>query len=122
MWGIGSRRTFLMDTGIVLLGLSLVTLRFYVDIAPLWAVLTLAGGALAVLALVVERTLRRAPGGEIAGLTADPLFSDEQLQQALQMAPVVASFTPGAPVRPPEEKGFAGGGGRFGGGGAQEKF
>ena len=42
-WGIGSRRTFLIDTGIVLLGLSLVTLRYYVHIAPLWVVLTGAG-------------------------------------------------------------------------------
>src|SRR5262249_18518113 len=55
LWGIGSRRTFLMDTGIVLLALSLVTLRYYVHVAPLWATLTLAGGGLAVLALVVER-------------------------------------------------------------------
>jgi len=110
-----------LDTGIVLLALSLVTLRHYVHLAPLWAVLTLSGALLLVLALAVERALRRAAGGEIAGFTADPLFSDERRQRALQIVPVAAAFTP-APSAPAEEKGFAGEGGRFGGGGATEKF
>lgn len=121
VWGARSRRTFVLDTGIVLLALSLVTLRHYVHLAPLWAVLTLSGALLLVLALAVERALRRAPGGEIAGFTADPLFSDERRQRALQIVPVAAAFTP-APPAPAEEKGFAGEGGRFGGGGATEKF
>jgi len=120
MWGVRSRRTFVLDTGVVLLALSLVTLRHYVHLAPLWVILTLSGAALVVLALAVERALRRAPGGEIAGITADPLFADERQQRALQIVPVVAAFT--APAAAPEEKGFAGGGGRFGGGGAEEKF
>ena len=122
LWGIGSRRTFLIDTGIVLLGLSLVTLRHYVHIAPLWVVLTVSGAAVVVIALLLERELRRAPGGEISGFTANVLFSDERRQRALQIAPVVATFTPPAPDSLTEEKGFAGGGGRFGGGGASEKF
>jgi hypothetical protein len=121
VWGARSRRTFVLDTGIVLLALSLVTLRHYVHLAPLWAILTLSGALLLVLALAVERALRRAPGGEIAGFTADPLFSDARRQRALQIVPVVAAFTP-APSAPAEEKGFAGKGGRFGGGGASEKF
>jgi len=120
-WGARSRRTFVLDTGIVLLALSLVTLRHYVHLAPLWAVLTLSGALLLVLALAVERALRRAPGGEIAGFTADPLFSDERRQRALQIVPVAAAFTP-APSAPAGEEGFAGEGGRFGGGGATEKF
>jgi hypothetical protein len=119
-WGARSRRTFVLDTGIVLLALSFVTLRHYVHLAPLWVILTLAGAALVVLALAVERTLRRAPGGEIAGFTADPLFADERLAQALQIVPVVAAFTPAAAVA--EDKGLAAGGGKFGGGGASEKF
>ncbi len=122
VWGARSRRTFLIDTGIVLLGFSLVTLRHYVHIAPLWVVLTISGAVLVVLALAVERALRRAPGAEISGFTADPLFSDEQRRQALQIVPVVATFTPAAPGPAAEEKDFAGGGGRFGGGGAGEKF
>jgi hypothetical protein len=120
IWGVRSRRTFVLDTGVVLLALSLVTLRHYVHLAPLWVVLSLSGAALVVLALAVERALRRAPEGEIAGVTAGPLFADERRQQALQIVPVVAAFT--APATAPEEKGFAGGGGRFGGGGAEEKF
>jgi hypothetical protein len=120
-WGLRTRRTFVLDTGIVLLALSLVTLRQYVHVAPLWVVLILAGALLVVLALVVERALRRARSGEIAGFTADPLFSDERRQQILQVVPVVAAFTPAARA-PGADPGFAGEGGRFGGGGAQEKF
>ncbi len=120
IWGVGSRRTFVLDIGIALLALSLVTLRHYAHLAPLWVVLTLAGAGLVLLALAVERMLRRAAGAEIAGFTADPLFADERRQQALQIVPVVAAFT--APAAVPEEKGFAGRGGRFGGGGAEEKF
>ena len=120
-WGLRSRRTFLLDTGIVLLALSLVTVRQYVHVAPLWVVLILAGALLVVLALAVERVLRRARDGEIAGFTADPLFSDERRQQVLQIVPAVAAFTPEART-PASDPGFAGEGGRFGGGGAQEKF
>ena len=120
-WGLRSRRTFLLDTGIVLLALSLVTVRQYVHVAPLWAVLILAGALLVILALAVERALRRARDGEIAGFTADPLFSDERRQQVLQIVPVVAALTPEART-PAPDPGFAGEGGRFGGGGAQEKF
>ena len=119
-WGLWSRRTFIIDTGIVLTALSLVTLRHYVHLAPLWVVLTLSGAALVTLALAVERRLRLAPGGELAGFTADPLFSDERRLQAMEVVPVVAAFT-AAPGQAVEEKGL-GRGGRFGGGGAGEKF
>jgi hypothetical protein len=122
VWGARSRRTFLLDTGIVLLALSLLTLRHYVHIAPLWAMLILSGAALVILALAVERALRRAPAGDIAGFTADPLFSDERRQHALQVVPVVAAFTSAAPGPTAQEKDFTGGGGKFGGGGAGEKF
>ena len=119
LWGIRARRTFLIDAGIVLVGLSIVTLRHFVHIAPLWVVLSVGGAAVVVLALGLERTLRRAPGGEISGFTADVLFSDERRQRVLQIGPVIATFTPAAPLT--EEKGY-GAGGRFGGGGASEKF
>jgi hypothetical protein len=121
-WAIRSRRTLLLDAGIVLLALSLVTLRHYVHVAPVWAVLTAAGAGTIGLALVVERALRRSPGGERAGFTADVLFSDERREHLLQTLPVVAAFTPAASVAPAEDKGFAGRGGAFGGGGASERF
>jgi uncharacterized membrane protein YgcG len=122
LWGARSRRTFLLDTGIVLLALSLVTLRHYVHIAPLWTMLILSGAAVVILALAVERALRRAPAGDIAGFTANALFSDERRQHALQVVPVVAAFTSAAPGPASQEKDFSGGGGKFGGGGAGEKF
>jgi uncharacterized membrane protein YgcG len=122
VWGARSRRTFLVDTGIVLVALSLVTVRHYIHIAPLWVMLILAGAALVILALTVEQALRRAPAGEIAGFTGDPLFSDERRQHALQVIPVVAAFTSAAPGPTAQEKDFTGGGGKFGGGGASEKF
>src|SRR5262249_7665348 len=119
-WGLRARRTFLIDTGLALPALSLVTLRHYVHLAPLWVVLTLSGAALVVLALAVERTLRRAPGGEVAGFTAEPLFADERRMRALEVVPVAAAFT-AAPGQAAEDKGL-GRGGRFGGGGGGEKF
>lgn len=121
-WGWRARRMFLLDTGIVLLALSLVTLRHYVHLAPLWVVLIVSGAALIALALAAERALRRGPGGERAGFTADALFSDERRQQLLQTVPVVGAFTPAAPPAAVDEPGFAGRGGTFGGGGASEKF
>jgi hypothetical protein len=120
-WGVKSNRTLLLDAGIVMSALSLITLRHYVHVAPLWIVLTLSGTVVVVLALAVERALRRAPGREIAGFTAEPLFSDERRQHALQLATAVGTLTP-APLAPGRDPGFAGEGGRFGGGGAQEKF
>ncbi len=119
-WGLRARRTWLVDAGIALAVLSAVALRQYVHVAPLWVVLTATGAALVGLAIAAERALRRAPRGEIAGLTAGPLFSDERRALALQVVPVVTTLTPAGPA-PPAEKGFAGGG-TFGGGGASERF
>ena len=122
-WAWKSRRVLLLDTGVVLVALSLVTLRHYVRVAPLWVVLIVSGALLIVVALAVERALRRRPGGERWGFTADPLFSDERRQQLLQTVPVVAAFTPpAAPVAATDEPGFTGRGGTFGGGGASDKF
>lgn len=121
-WGLKSRRMVLVDTGLVLLALSLVTLRQYVHVAPLWVVLTAAGALLIVAGLAVERALRRSPDGERAGFTADALFSDDRRQRLLQTVPVVAAFTPAVHHAPAEEPGFAGRGGEFGGGGASDRF
>ena len=121
-WAVRSRRTLLLDTGIALLALSLVTLRHYVHVAPVWVALTVSGAGLVSLALVVERVLRRGPGRERAGFTADPLFGDERRERALQTLPAIAAFTPAAPAAAAEEKAFAGRGGAFGGGGASDKF
>jgi hypothetical protein len=121
-WGLRSRRRLLIHAGIVLVAVSLLTLRYYVHVAPAWVVLTLSGMVVIVLALAVERALRRAPGGELAGFTADPLFSDERQRQLLDVVPVVATLTPPAAAPVPAEKGFVPGGGGFGGGGASDRF
>jgi hypothetical protein len=121
-WGWRSRRTVLLDAGIVLVALSLVTLRCYVHIAPLWAVLLVSGAALVALALAVERALRRVPGGEQVGFTTDALFSDDRGQQLLQVVPAAGTLTPTPAGAASAEKSFVPGGGASGGAGASEKF
>ena len=116
VWGIRSRRMFALDLGLVLTALSLLTLRFYVHLAATWLVLTLAGAALVLLALGVNRWLARGGGKERNGFTAESLFADERRLRALELVPVVAAHAPES--RPPVEPGFQGGGGSFGGGGA----
>jgi hypothetical protein len=121
-WGWRSRRTVLLDVGIVLVALSLVTLRYYVHIAPLWAVLLVSGAILVALALAVERGLRRVPGGEQAGFTTDALFSDDRGQHVLQVVTVAGTLTPAAAATASAEKSFVPGGGASGGAGASGKF
>jgi len=121
-WGWRSRRAVLLDAGIVLVALSLVTLRYYVHVAPLWAVLLVSGAMLVALALVIERALRRAPGGEQAGFTTEALFSDDRGQQVLQVIAVAGTLTPAATATASAEKGFVPGGGASGGAGASDRF
>jgi hypothetical protein len=115
-WGVRSRRAFVLDAGIVATALSLITLRHYVHIAATWLVLSLAGTALVLVALFVNRWLARGGAGERNGFTAEPLFADERRLRALELVPVVAAHVPES--RPPVEPGYQGGGGSFGGGGA----
>ena len=119
-WGIGTRRRFLIDLALVGILASIVTLRVYVHLAPLWVAL-LAGGAVAIgLALTLRRYLDSGPRHERFGFTAEPLFDDPESRSALEVAAGMASFSPAAP--PVERPGFEGGGGQFGGGGATGTF
>lgn len=133
-WGIRSHRVFVLDTGLVLIALSLGTLGFHLRVAP-WVFMTVAGGGLVLLALWLHRWLARGAEGERDGFTAAPLFADEARLRALELVPVLAAHGPEArqpaepapqPVgpapRPPVEPGFQGGGGSFGGGGAGGSF
>jgi uncharacterized membrane protein YgcG len=115
-WGIRSHRVFVLDTGLVLTALSLLTLRVYVHLAATWLLLTLAGAALVLLALLVNRWLARGDGRERNGFTAEPLFGDERRLRALELVPIVAAHAPES--RLPVEPGYQGGEGSFGGGGA----
>ena len=120
VWGIRSRRIFALDLGLVLTALSLLTLRLYVHLAATWLILTLAGAALVLLALGVNRWLARGGGKERNGFTAESLFADERRLRAFELVPVVAAHAPES--RPPVEPGYQGGGGSFGGGGAGGSF
>jgi hypothetical protein len=118
--GIVRRRKILLDAGLVLAALSLVTLRAYVHAVDLRVVLAAAGALLIGGALAVNRWLSRGPGGERRGFTADPLFTDETAFRAVELVPVLAAHAPAA--KAPDEPGFTGGGGSFGGGGAGTSY
>jgi uncharacterized membrane protein YgcG len=120
-WAIRSRRTLLLDAGIVSAALSIATLRFYVHIAPLWAVLSVAGCGLIFVALGVHRWLARSPGRQRGGFTADALFEDKERQQTLGALGAL-SLSPEARSASPEQGRFTGGGGSFGGGGTSGTF
>lgn len=119
-WGISARRPLLIDLGLVGILASIVTLRVYVHVAPLWAALLGGGGVAIGLALAIGRFLDSGARHERFGFTAQPLFGDPEGRSALEVAAGVASFTPGA--RPVERPGFESGGGRFGGGGATGSY
>jgi hypothetical protein len=121
-WGILSRRTLVLDLGIAFAALSLATLRFYVHLGPLWAVLAVAGAGLVGLTLAIHRWLSRSPHRQRRGFTADALFENEQKQQALGMIGALA-LTPQARAPSPGEPGaFTGGGGSSGGAGTSGSF
>jgi hypothetical protein len=119
-WGIRARRTLVLYLGLVFTALSLVTLRHYVYLAPLWALLSAAGAALILGALWLNRYLRMR-GGELGGFTAAPIFGTKR-GQTLQAAAFVAGFA-NAPSPGNADRGdLSTGGGRFGGGGATGDF
>jgi len=118
--GVVRRRKILLDAGLILVALSLVTLRAYVHALDVRVVLAAAGALLIGGALALNRWLSRGPGGERRGFTADPLFTDETAFRAAELVPVLAAHAPAA--KPPDEPGFSGGGGSFGGGGAGTSY
>jgi hypothetical protein len=120
LFGVAKRRRLFLDTGLVLVALSLLTLRLYVHELDVRAVLVAAGALLLGCALAVNRWLRNAPAGERHGFTADPLYADESGFRAVELVPVLAAHSPQA--RAAGEPGFKGGGGGFGGGGAGSSY
>ena len=115
--GMIRRRRLLVDLGLVFGGLSLATLRVYVHLGPLWAILCAAGAALAVAAGVAERVFARERGG----WTAEPLDGDEERASAVNAIAAAVALSPDS--RPPAAAAeFTPGGGRYGGGGASGEF
>jgi hypothetical protein len=120
-YGIRKRRYPFPLMGLAAAVVSAITLRQYIHMGPLWAVLTVGGILLAGAALLVRRYLDSGPDHERAGFTAEPLFEDLQRRRVLEAGAAVVTFTPEArPVH--EEPKFAGGGGEFGGGGSNSEF
>ena len=99
--GVGMRRRALLAFGVLTLVASLVTVRFYVHVAPLWVVLLLGGIAAAGLALLLERWLRQGAERQRGGFTGDPLFDDERRLRAVEIAVAAAQAGPAAGDRPP---------------------
>lgn len=121
--GLGWRRRepLLLYSGLLLIGVSIATIRLYHSILPLSFALILIGGACLAVALGVRRWLRAGEQGERDGFTADPLFDDTNRTEAIRAVVAVASFTPAA--QPATSRpAFEGGGGSFGGGGATGGF
>jgi hypothetical protein len=119
--GLRARRYVFLILGAGTAVASLVTLRYYVHLAPLWVVLTLSGAALIALVFALRRFLDSGAGKERYGYTAEPLFEEMEKRGMLEAGVAVLSLSPEArPVH--QEPGFTGGGGSFGGGGASGEF
>ena len=119
--GLVRRRRLLIDLGLVFSALSLVTLRAYVRLGPLWLVLAEGGAAAIVVALAAERWLDAGPGRERGGLTADALFEDARHVRAVSAAATVLALSPEARTAPAGAE-LKPGGGSYGGGGATGEF
>jgi hypothetical protein len=118
--GIRLRRPLLLRMGVVLGVASLVTLRFYVHVAPLWVILVVSGGLAIGGILLLHRYLRNGPGRERYGVTGEPLFGTEHGGRVVELG-LSAALAPGASPSP-RGHGFRGGGGDFGGGGASGSY
>ena len=119
VWGLRARRRLVLDTGAVLAALSVLTVEYYVRFGSV--TITAFGLALIGLALWLNRRLRQAPGEEIRGFTASPLFSAESSTLSPAAALAAAATVPVSP-HSTDDADFSAGGGKYGGGGATGTF
>jgi hypothetical protein len=89
-----------VNLGILLGVASLVTLRFYVHVAPAWMVLVASGAAALGVTLGVRRLLAGGHDGARGGFTAEPLFGDPTRRHATEIVGTVAAFAPPAAAEP----------------------
>ncbi|MEO8359309.1 MAG: hypothetical protein ABI672_04705 [Vicinamibacteria bacterium] len=115
------RERLLIYGGLLLIAVSLATIRLYQVVMPLSFALITIGALCIALALWTRGWLRSGPGGERDGFTADPLFDDENRTVVVRSAISMASFTPAAQAASAPAA-FQGEGGSFGGGGASGSF
>ncbi|MHB8834454.1 MAG: hypothetical protein ACYC9Y_01910 [Candidatus Methylomirabilia bacterium] len=120
-WGLRARDRALIVLGIVTAALSLTTIRFYIHVAPLWAVLAASGAALAGTSLLLERWLGSGVDAERFGFTAAPLCDIGRRERLLPAAAALA-LAPAARMVPDGQPDSGSKGGAFGGGGADGSF
>jgi hypothetical protein len=120
-WGFVARRRLLLDLGVITATLSLVTLRFYVHVAPLWVVAGASGAILVLTSLALTRFLKAGRDGERFGFTSTPLYDERRREQLLPIAGAIV-LTPSARTITQTAPEVKGGGGAFGGGGASGDF
>lgn len=119
--GVLRRRRLFLNLGFILVVLSLITLRHYIHIAPLWVILLGGGALMLALAEGLRRYLDSGTSNERAGFTANLLTEDPEKRRVLEMVVSVAAVTPQQEPSGKEPQ-FNGGGGKFGGGGASSDF
>jgi hypothetical protein len=118
--GILWRLPIFYRTAVAFIVVSLVTLRFYIHVAPLWSVLILCGTAAITLGLLTRRFLESGHGGERHGFTAKPLHEISSQARAMEMG-LATVLEPSTPEAADDSTSF-GVGGELGGGGAGRKF
>ncbi len=121
-FGVVTRRVLLIDVGILLGVASLVTVRAYLHLLPVWAVLAGCGAAALLAVLALRRWLASGPSGERFGYTAEPLFEDAGRRRSAEIVGALVTFGPAPAARPAEATGLKPGGGQYGGGGASSEF
>ncbi len=119
--GLLRKQRLLIVLGFGLGLLSLVTLRAYVHVAPVWVVLSASGIALMAGAAALRHYLDSGPGSERNGYTARPLTGQPERLRAAEIITTLGMATPQT-TAPAEHSEFHGKGGEFGGGGASGKF
>jgi MFS family permease len=119
--GLRSRRWVFLILGLGTAAASLVTLRWYVHLAPLWVILIFSGAALVAVVFALRRYLDSGAEKERHGFTAEPLFEEMARRRLLEAGATLLSLSPDArPVH--DEPKYTGGGGSFGGGGSSSEF
>jgi hypothetical protein len=121
VWGVRARRRLLLDLGVGMAALSVVTWRHYQPIGPAWAFLAACGVALLLTSLWLGRRLRMSPRGERRGWTAS-LLSSETDAGGGEAAAVLAGVAPRTHPDSGPRQDLTTGGGQFGGGGATGSY
>jgi hypothetical protein len=119
--GVIKRRRLFLVLGFLLGLSSLITLRFYIHVAPLWVVATGAGILLLCTAGALRRFLDSGANKERNGFTAALLTERPEKHRGVEILASIATLTPGA-APASENPQYRGGGGEFGGGGASGEF